>query len=1446
MEHTFMPQRASRPTVLHVLLASMCLIAFAIAVMVRLNWQDQLLFGGMLFVAAWWLDRRSSSRAVTLTLSLLSIFCTVRYGYWRVSQTWEHVSMSGIGALGWDFGFVALLLLAEIYAITILILGYFQTARPLGRTPAPLPEDVASWPTVDVFVPTYNEPLDVVRSTVIAALDMDYPADKFRVYILDDGRRREFEKFAADCGAEYVTRIGNKHAKAGNINNALERATAEFVTIFDSDHIPTRSFLQMSLGWFLRDAKLGMAQTPHHFYSPDPFERNLGTFRDVPNEGALFYGAVQDGNDLWNATFFCGSCAVLRRSALDEIGGIAVETVTEDAHTALRMQRRGWNTVYLSIPQAAGLATNTLSEHIQQRIRWARGMVQILRVECPLFASGLSLPQRLCYLNAVIHFLYAAPRLIFMTAPLIYLLFGRSNIYGDVLSIFMYAFPHLALATLTNSRVQGRFRYSFWNEVYETVLAPYILLPTTFALINPKWGKFNVTPKDGRIENAYFDWRIALPFVGLTLLTAAGIVMGCWRLSVQPEEMGTIGINVFWSACNLITLGAALACAYEGRQVRAFARIKARLPVTVFGRSSTVSGETVDMSRGGLAVAVSDLSAFAEGDTIAITLSASDEDVNLPARVTSASGALRVAFPELNLEQEAALTRILYGRADSWLNWRHTQEVDQPFRSWLGIAGLAVRGVGIVIRETFARPVSGGVQPSRRRQPAFPMIAIGAALLLALAVAARADEKPKPQPEKSTAQAFEEVLDFRAAGQKQPLVLRGLDGRASVHFGVPLTKVATDASLTVLYRLAPALQPGSSQIQVILNGTAVASMTAQAAAGPGVSQATVELPADLLMPENNLTFQMSGRCAGNCQSASDPSLATHIDIGSAIRIAGMMLPVANDSRLLPSPFFEASSQRALRLPFVFAREPDLETLEAAGVVASWFGVLADHRGVSFPVSIGKIPGGNVVIFVSLGSVEAAQLNINVSGPAIAIRDNPVDPFGKVLAIVARDSRQMLAAARALALGRGWTGGGDTVLLTDNSLPQASKPYEAPRWLKGDRAVKVSEMVSASGLRVDGSGAVKMFFRLPPDLYFGAQKSVPLRLNYRYAGLPRGSKATVTVRLNGFLFATRRLAANDSRDVHRETIQLPVATLFPRNTLTVEFSYDRAGDSFYSLGEKLPQGVILQDSEMDLRGIAHFARMPNLDLFSKAGFPFTRVPDLSETAVVLPAAPAAEQISVYLGAMGFLGSQTGTPGIRVSVLHPEQAAESAGKDLLVIGTAQDQPLFGRWSGAGPLNVNHLEPTLNELTNPLRALQARFPTRLATERRRLNDLLLTESPEAVVQGHLLPGNPGRSVIHLWAASARNTEPLTSLFDRSLPEDQIAGAVSVYSGGHYQAFRPDRHHYEVGSLAWREAVDYWAARYLFLLPVLVIGLLYFAAVHASKWLEALASLRLQVRQP
>lgn len=672
-----------------VLLAIAAGLLFALVISVPLELAEQMLFSAATFAAALLL-RKTPGRLTTLAMIVLSVTASSRYIYWRVTDT---IGFENLLDAVFGFGLV----LAELYAFAVLLIGYFQTAWPLQRKPVPMPADMASWPSVDVFVPTYNEPLEVVKQTVFSAMGLDWPVDRLRVYVLDDGKRDEFRDFCAELGVGYITRDNNAHAKAGNINEALKVTEGEYVAIFDCDHIPTRSFLQICMGWFFKDPKLSMMQTPHVFFSPDPFEKNLDTFHAMPNEGELFYGIVQDGNDLWNASFFCGSCAVIKRAPLLEVGGIAVETVTEDAHTALKLNRRGYNTAYLEIPQAAGLATESLSGHVGQRIRWARGMAQICRIDNPMLGPGLQFGQRLCYLNAMLHFFYGLPRLVFLTAPLAYLLFGAHVFQATALMISAYALPHLAHASITNSRIQGRFRYSFWNEVYESVLAWYIMRPVLVAFLNPKLGKFNVTAKGGVVEEAYFDWSIARPYLLLLLANLVGFAVGIGRLAFESEvEATTLAINMLWTAYNIILASASLAVASETRQVRGTPRVAATIPASIrFANGRTLVCATEDFSQNGLGLIVPAQAAPPVGSEIEVSLFRDDREASFPASVTfSANGRLGVQFQDLSLAQQAELAALTFARADAWIATWGNRERDKPLTSLGSVMRVGAMGFG--------------------------------------------------------------------------------------------------------------------------------------------------------------------------------------------------------------------------------------------------------------------------------------------------------------------------------------------------------------------------------------------------------------------------------------------------------------------------------------------------------------------------------------------------------------------------------------------------------------------------------------------------------------------------------------------------------------------------------------------------------------------------------
>ena len=684
---------ASRWSRVLVTLATVLLFTSAMTVHLALSkqWVFAILCMGVAIALS-----RIRGRVLTVSLVALSVFMSLRYLYWRVTQT-----LAFTNSLDRTFGY--LLLLAEGYAVLMLLCSYFQTLWPLHRRPAPLPADTSAWPTVDVYIPTYNEPLEVVRQSVLAATLLDWPADKLRVYLLDDGRRDEFRAFCEQAGVDYLTRPDNTHAKAGNLNAALAKTSGEYIAVFDCDHVTTRSFLQICMGWFLKDPKMAMVQTPHVFYSPDPFERNLETYRKVPSEGDLFYGVLQNGNDLWNAAFFCGSCAVLRRSALNEVGGVATESVTEDALTALKMSMKGYNTGYLAIPQAAGLATESLGRHIGQRIRWARGMAEIFRQFNPLLISGLTLPQRLCYLSAMMHFFFGLPRIVFLITPMAYLFFGAHVFHASALMVLAYAVPHLVISSIGASRIQGRFRHSFWSEVYETVLAWYVILPALQAVLFPGTRGFNVTSKGGVIRQSFLDWAMARPYIGLLIVNLAGFavgVVGLIRSPGWPEAMSIL-FNLVWVIYNVMNLSAAAGVASESKQLRLAPRVQIELPAAIrLADGRRVVCQTSDYSHGGLGLVLPEDAPLPQrGERVMVSVFRDDYEGKFPAEVQVCRGrTVGVSFPALTIDQERDLMRVTFSRADSWIaSWGRYRR-DRPLRSLFEVLGVGVRGLKELFR----------------------------------------------------------------------------------------------------------------------------------------------------------------------------------------------------------------------------------------------------------------------------------------------------------------------------------------------------------------------------------------------------------------------------------------------------------------------------------------------------------------------------------------------------------------------------------------------------------------------------------------------------------------------------------------------------------------------------------------------------------------------------
>jgi cellulose synthase (UDP-forming) len=1377
----------------------------------------------------------------------------VRYAWWRVgavmaffydpSNKWDWI----------DAACILILLSAETYAFIILFLGFMQTIWPLKRPIVPLPRESDDWPRVDLLIPTYNEPLNIVRSTALAAMNVDWPVDKLNIYILDDGRREAFRDFAQEAGVGYITRDNNRHAKAGNINQALEKLDAPYVAIFDCDHLPTRSFLQVTMGWFLREEKLAMVQTPHHFYSADPFERNLKQFRMIPNEGELFYGVVQDCNDFWNATFFCGSCAVLRRSALDEIGGIAVETVTEDAHTSLRMQMRGWATAYINIPQAAGLATERLSGHIQQRVRWARGMIQILRTDNPLFAKGLKFAQRICYFNAMTHFLYAVPRLIFLTAPLVYLFFSRSNVPGFWAAILAYAIPHLVLSNVTNSRIQGHHRHSFWNEIYETVLAPYILLPTLIALVNPKLGTFNVTAKGGFVEETYFDGKIATPFVVLLLLNISGLLMVVPRIYHVPgmerffdgAHPGTVAMNALWCVFNVIILGVAITVAREEIQRREQVRIDFAMPFRMrLGDGTIVSGQTIDVSLGGVALDLADTFRFAPGEWVTLLLPMRVGDAELPATILDRRGKmLRLRFESLSLFEEEMLTTILYSRADAWVGWGGTREADRPLRSFYRILRLSMSGLWATFSMIFHRkrtPPARTPVASRVAPILLCALAIGAACRPAHAQHRRATAAPAATP---NAAAFDSDLTLKDLGETGPIQLRGIDSFHAVPFILPANQIVDRASLHLIYRFSPEAAV-SGRLKVLLNGTAFAVLQPPPGRGQAVVDELLPVPAELLVRQNQLTFEFLGRQGARCDDASTTALTARIDPASSLQLSGQRLPLADDLQQLPLPLLDTEISRQRVIPIVLANSPSTKAVQAAGVVASYFGAVAEYPVPRFPVSLGTLPRGNLIVIAESPTSLVSTLQAGpVTAPLVAIRTNPIDPFGKILIVTGADGDQLLIAAQALALH--WAGlQGTSTEIQDLQLPAARLPDDAPRWARIEDHAPLWAANEGTSRDSDGSGPVQIFLRVPPDLYYADRNDLDLHLEYRYNASAVGAGSALLIRANGSAIGSIPLKPGKGPGITETKVDLPLPVVNLRpfsNSITAQWSIREPTVRVCSANTPISSGTsfsgsILATSYLGLRGLAHSANLPNLELFSNAGFPFTRFADLSQTTVVLPDQPSPQEIELYLTLLAHFGAQTGYPALRFALGSAADMQNGADRDFLVIGTGQDNPAVFQAGNRMPVLIDGEQLVVRQPTGiaeQLHRFWAGLMDHLGDAPRRLGfdtppDPFPNAVPGVLMEGFESPYAPNRSLVVIELKDTSAFDPFITTFLDASHSSDISGDVSVLDGPKFRSFRVEDASYSVGSRPWLTRLRVFMIHGPWFL---VLGLLFFSVGSAAR---------------
>ena len=940
-------------------------------------------------------------------------------------------------------------------------------------------------------------------------------------------------------------------------------------------------------------------------------------------------------------------------------------------------------------------------------------------------------------------------------------------------------------------------------------------------------------------------------------------------------------MNVIWTLFNLVILSVATAVAWESQQRRQTVRVAMSVPAGILLPDGTVyQGETEDISNGGVMLKVQQKVDVEPGEVVRFVFPVLDGDATLPATIISSdSKYVRAYFAPLSIQEEEALTMVLYSRADTWLGWGEARDADQPIRSLYRIFQLAIFGVKHAVSSAFRKSPQKSKLATTAPLVLLLLLGLGATSSNASAqrrimnapmvpAAAQQDVAPGYQngpysglptgmrmgppgpgdsglPQRPVAPGkFDNIFTIADVSSPDTIVMRGVDSYHSVYFAVPQTQNVRTATMKLYYHFSPGLLPMISHLKVSLNGTLFATLpvttrpafeaTMENDSSPqekldsqrallntrveqgALLEANLTIPSEMLVHNNELTFEFVGHYTLKCEDPSHTTLWSHVDSNSSIELAGDLLPLQNDLKLLPLPFYDVAVNLHPSIPIVFLSQPSKQALQAAGIIASWFGILTDYHPVQFPVTFGSIPQGNAILISENSAELPATMAAGASGgPSIAMRTNPRDPYAKLLVVSGDTPDQLVMAAQSLTQQFDHLAG-EVTHVNLGSKPRPRDPDDAPRWLKTDRINTIGDLSQQGDLQGDGTVPVGIYSRVPPDLFYGDRQNLAFHLYYRYNGIPLANESTLQIYQNGAYVSSTPMPHTDKASADLTTvIPVPVVDMRPfSNTTNAKFVFQIAKKGYCQDTAPMNlQGSIRKDSYLDLRDIPHWAQLPNLEIFANAGYPFTRRADLSDTAIVLPDNPEPEEIEMYLAMMGHFGAQTGYPVLNVSVT--DAAGMNADKDYFVMGTIGDSPAINK------LN-DHLPVRIGDQTLRIQDTRGFFDQQQhAWWKVRSSDRVETGSletaggmPDAIIEGLESPMNHGRSVVLLVTRDKSVIPNFLQLFLKNSQSSDIRESVSVMTGNRFASYRLGNDYYHVGSLGFWIRVRLFFAQYPWML--------------------------------
>lgn len=624
----------------------------------------------------------------------------------------------------------------------------------------------------------------------------------------------------------------------------------------------------------------------------------------------------------------------------------------------------------------------------------------------------------------------------------------------------------------------------------------------------------------------------------------------------------------------------------------------------------------------------------------------------------------------------------------------------------------------------------------------------------------------------------ERSFTIKQMGAWSSISLRGRQDEQTLVLPLRPDEVVVKARLHIAYDYSPSLVPDLSQLRINFNGRLIAAETLPQGRGQGNTR-EIEIDPRIFKDINYLQFMFTGQLPGICVDPLHPALWLVVSELGRLELTLAHVPQATLLSSLPMPFFDTRQITPMSVPFVFSSAPTAATLQAAGTIASWFGMQARNRTVQFPAHLDKLPSGNVVLMLLNGqSVEGIK---GLPHSSVSFVAHPRDEFSKILLVTGSSEEELARAAQAIALNSPVLNG-TAATVPQSTLPAPRKPYDAPAWIPTDRVVHLGELMRGEDMQVRAyyPDAIRLNFRLPPDIFAWRTSGTPLELKYRGTNLSTHTDSSLNVSLNSNFIAALPLngTASQVKDDHLEnrnaSLHLPPYASVGRDQLQFHFKFDvHKKGTCQDLPPLNLEGAIDPRSTLDFSNFPHYAALPNLASFASLGYPYTRIADLAETAVVLSDKPTTEELSLYLSLMGRMGESTGYPALRHQVVSTQEIEKAAKHDLIIIGSGNNSSLMTQWKDYLPLAMADGERVLRESRTSWRSIYRWAEKDLIPRPEPTGKMNLSGLPSlASIMAFESPLQATRSVVFFYADQSSDLRKITDAITDFNKIPQIQG--------------------------------------------------------------------------